>query len=167
MATPETSQLIEDAKQLRQGIVLFEAAQRATLVYLCDLIDATRKEGDTDAVVMASEAQATVQHDIEMAQMVLPEVESLIAGETQDQEFVQIMLPKITSIAVENIIDLIETPMCIEMLRESCRQGATITKERAEKLLELGLDKIFPAQFEEKARQSIEQAREVIAFLSP
>ncbi len=167
MTTPQADPLIEEAKRLRKGIAVFEAAQRATLDYLVDLIEEAYHGDDLDMLESATEAQDLIQQDVNLAQKALPEVDALIAGRLTPTAFVQRTLPKMYPQVDDEIVESMDADVCIELLRTSCRGAVEITQGRAENVLESGLALILPASFEERARQAIKHAKEALALLTP
>lgn len=168
MTAPEqTNELIEEAKELRYGMMLLEKAQRATLVYLYDLIDTARHDRLTELAEAAIKCQRMMQEDIELFEYIQDEIDAFIEGDIDDNELVYNLIPEFEDAIEEDLTDAVDAYDCLNMMREGCREGAAATKRRAEGLLNLGFADTLPATFEEQARKAIEYAREVIAFLAP
>lgn len=167
MTTPEpTNQLIEEAKQLRQAIMLFQAAQRATLSYAGELIDDSYNTDEMETLDVSTEALDIAQQDLQFTHTVCLEIDALIAGHTTHEAFVRRLLKAMYPKTEDESIYLMAAEVCLEILRKSLWRGAEIIKERAESCLDSGLVLIHPAPFEEQVRKAIAHAKEVMALLA-
>lgn len=167
MATPkQIKQLIKDAKELRQGIILCDTAQRATLAYLSDVIAFSRSQNDLEMIELAAPYQKKVQENIEVAEHLIPEIDFLIASYSTDIGLSQRVLPLIRPDIDHDATYEIDDITCVSMLREACHAIATTTKTSAEIFLQSGQDSYIAPQFKKQIEKALQYAREAIVLLA-
>lgn len=141
----QQAQLIDNATDLRQGLLLLIAAQQATIAYLSDLITDACYSSEDEAYESYVQRQRNIQLKMSQVQQSLPKIECLIEAPSAN---------------------LRADRFYVETVRSAHREVAAGLKRYGELYLNPKLAAVFSPSFIEQVRKAVERAREAMACLS-